>query len=287
MMNKRKTYNFSKLFCLTVIAALSFNYVFDGLLRNYFVLNPGLISSHFELWRLVTFPLTGNTIAGTFLFIFTFWLVSPKIEDLLQKGIYPFVIFLLILMQGIVTTLSFWTKNIPFAGAEGITFFVLTLYTLIQRRKRVIVWGLNPMKLELLFILLLSVWVTFVGLQSLFTKSINLLLTNGTSATYGIVSGLLVFFQIKIIQNFKTVKPQEDANLPLTEDENFSHALVEKTEIKKQANQASDELTNYFTDYYSEDRLNEILDKMIAGGKESLSEEELRYLKDYSDFLNT
>ena len=117
-MTKRSPYNFSKIFCLTVIAAMSLNFVFDGLLKHYFVLNPKLISTHLELWRLITFPLTGNTIAGTFLFCFTFWLVSPKIEDLLQRGVYPVVIFLLILMQGIVTTLSFWLSSIQFAGAE-------------------------------------------------------------------------------------------------------------------------------------------------------------------------
>ena len=42
---------------------------------------------------------------------------------------------------------------------------------------------------------------------------------------------------------------------------------------------------NYYPDseeVYTEDRLNEILDKINERGKESLSPEELRYLRDYS-----
>ncbi len=286
-MTNKKEYSFSRIFCLGVVSIMILNFVLDGMLNKYFLLTPKSIGHGFELWRLLSFPLAGNTIVGTLLFCFTFWLISPKIEEMFQKGIYPLIIALLVFMQGIVSTLVFWKSDIYFAGAEGLSFFVLTVFALFQRRKKIVLWNLKPVRLEFLFVLMIFTWMCLVSLQAIVTHNLNLLITNTSSLLFGVIFSIIVYSHMRLVQKIKIIKQFENKRINLqTPPDELSYALINQAEKRNQENRRQEEPEIHTGDYYSEDRLNEILDKMIETGRESLSFEELRYLEDYSDFLN-
>ena len=92
---------------------------------------------------------------------------------------------------------------------------------------------------------------------------------------------------MRIVQKIKIIKQFENKRINLqTPPDELSYALINQAEKRNQENRRQEEPEIHNGDYYSEDRLNEILDKMIETGRQSLSIEELRYLEDYSNFLN-
>jgi hypothetical protein len=73
---------------------------------------------------------------------------------------------------------------------------------------------------------------------------------------------------------------------PIPEPEEYSHAYASGAEQRRFRNSEIDDYPMYEPEIdLSEDRLNEILDKINELGKESLSPDELRFLKEYSKTL--
>ncbi|MDP2364042.1 MAG: hypothetical protein Q8M94_09765, partial [Ignavibacteria bacterium] len=180
----------------------------------------------------------------------------------------------------------FWKSDIYFAGAEGLSFFVLTLFALFQRKKKIVLWNSKPIRLEFLFLLMIFTWMCSVSLQALVTHSLNLLITNTSSLLFGVIFSLIVYTNLRIIQKIKIIKQFENKKINLLPPDELSYALINKTDKKYRENRRIDEPVIHNGDYYSEDKLNEILDKIIDTGRESLSFEEQKYLEDYSEFLN-
>ena len=72
----------------------------------------------------------------------------------------------------------------------------------------------------------------------------------------------------------------------IPDPDQLSMALISQKEKKKYYHQEQEEMNHYeFEENLSEDRLNEILEKINETGKESLSNEELRFLDEYSKNL--
>lgn len=276
---------FSRIFCFAVLSVFSLDIILGGMISQWLVLTPKSISQNFEFWRLITFPFAVNTVSGVFLFGFTFWIISPKIEKVLANRVYPLVLLLLVLLQGIISTIVFWNSSIAFSGPEGISIFVFTLFILLERKRRVIVLSIRPFRLEYLFVMMLIMWISMVSLQAVVQKSFVLVINNGTSALFGLTSGIIVYLQMQLIRNYKKLRQYEKQAYEMPSPEELSMAIAHKFSSKPARNLKPAESFGNPDEYYTEDRLNAILDKMIESGKEALSEEEQLFLKEYSEFL--
>ena len=258
------------------------NYLFDGLLSKFLALNPEAVLKHWELWRLVSFPFSTTSLEGMLLFGFTFLIVGPKVEQYIGRYIYPFVLSLLVLLEGMLLTLSFWRENIEIGGMEGLSFFVLTIYSLLYFGKKADFSKYRPSKARMIVSLVAFAWASVLLTRSLMTANMDTLITNSVSAIIGMISGVLLFIQLRMLKKATKHKNKEFPDIDIPKPEELSMAMIAQRERRRYQNERDDN-NFYGHDFtFTEDRLNEILDKMNEYGKDSLSELEIEYLKEYS-----
>lgn len=287
-----------KIFSKSIIFTTTILYLIDfflhGRLSEYFTLNPEKIVTQFEYWRLIAFPFAFSTNEAYIFFLIVFWFVSDNLEDILRQSLYPALLLLLTLLQGVSMTLIYWGENVNIAGMEGISFFVLAFFIILNPASKVQLFQLKPIPTILFSALIITAWTTvklmhFIGddaLQSTVPFS---------SAGMGILMGLLTSFQIKYIRRKQRKKIIEKANeLKIPKAEELSMAFMSKYQKKRYSEHSEDDNRNEFeNDHFelsddpheNEHKLNEILDKINDKGADALSPSELEFLKKYSKTL--
>jgi len=279
-------HNFSQ--ALLFVSGLIYfvNYLMDGRLSELFLLQPSKVINNMELWRLVTFPLSFSTLEGFLLFIFTFRFISPKVEEILHRGIYPFIIASLTCLQGTLITIFFWESPIRFYGMDGISFFVLYFFAFIQFNRKIVIWRVQPLKMLVFISLLTFSWFAVVFIHG-YALNRDILVSSITSAMFGFAVSLLLYSQYRLVYKLKAKK---DIPLPRFEipdaGDDMSMAYISHPEQKRFNNSVPNESNQPDYEFnMNEERLNEILDKINASGTNSLYPEELSYLTEYSKKL--
>ena len=273
-------------FIYITIGAIS--YFTNGTAFHYLALNPVSLILNQELWRLLTFSLVPSTIEGTLLFALVFWFIAPIVEDKFKTKKFIPLLLLVASLQGAVFTLLFWQKNINLAGGEGIAFFILTLYMLLEVSSEKIHFSLNKIHSLPFVVLLTVVWFSSVLIHHSFTENayFNYAIIGGA---YGIIFGTIIFMQIKTAEYLFGRKRQtkKPVNIPSPEELISSLSARKKTMPQSQFEDDFQEEETMFDDeeYFSEDRLNSILDKINEHGTESLTTDEKLYLEEYSKYL--
>jgi len=270
------------------------NIFLSGKLTQEFALIPIKVINYLELWRLVTFPFSGGSIETIVLFALTFYFVAPKLEQILNKSLYLLLLFLLICLQGTLQTLIFWKSELAFAGAGGISFFVLTLYALLNLNKSIALWRYRPINSLFVSFVFTFIWVIGLLIHTSFSFQKEVYITNFPDMVFGLLSGALTNIQIifaKKVVSEDSKRQEPVPNFipppPAAEDEEMDYALVDKEGKNEQNALPRYDLTSYDAQemVFTEDRLNQILDKINEQGKSSLTLSELIYLKEYSKTL--
>ncbi|TAL69212.1 MAG: hypothetical protein EPN82_07890 [Bacteroidetes bacterium] len=254
----------------------------NGFISNYLSLQPALILEKFELWRLITFPFARGTVEGTMLFLTVFYLYGPKLEEILNHTLFSLILVLFIVLQGTILTLIYRQSSSVLSGMEGLSFFIMLLFTFFKKGKRLYVWLFKPIKTAILTTIIFMLWGTSILLHSLLIIDGHLLLIKGAlSAIIGFTAASISFMQIRTTRNL--IKERlEQKGLVIPKPEELTPALIEQNELRKFSQSLKEEPTYYGDFKYTEDRLNEILDKIIDLGKESLTHEEKLFLEGYS-----
>lgn len=287
-MEKKRIYYFSHLILFITGTAYVLDLIMGGKLSDLFALNPQLIFSKLEWWRIFTYPLANDSIESTILFLFTFFIFAPKLEEIYQQWLYPFIIVLLINIQGIILTFLLWNSNMVISGMEGLSFFVLTLFTLINIKKRLILVNRFYMHTGLFTLGMVSVWAVMLFIHGVFLESYSHVFEGIYSATFGLSVGFTAYLQMRYTKNLKPNKlhyPNETPEIPKPED--LSLALIANQEIRRFNQRLQEEFGGLSEPpfQFSEDKLNEILDKANEKGFDSLSNDEKKYLNEYSKQL--
>ncbi len=286
MMNNRTIY-FSRILALTYTVIGAVSYLTNGITFHQLALNPTQMLFHQELWRLITFTLLPSTLEGTILFVLVFWFIAPVIEKKYQMKTFVLLLFLAASIQGALSTLLFWQKNIFLAGGEGISFFVLTLYMLHEVSSNKLQLAINKIQTLHLVILLTVVWFSAVLLHNSFTVSAHLNYSL-ISSSYGILLGTVLFMQIKASKKLLGGKRHIENTINIHNPEELigSMSIHRKTILQNHFDEELDEETEFEQDeYFSEERLNAILDKINEYGTEALSSDEKLYLEEYSQYI--
>lgn len=281
-------YYFSHRLLTIVLVIYAVNYLLNGVLNNYLALVPNLVIDNFQLWRVISFPLATPPIESIVLFAFVFYFIAPKIESLLPRRFYPILLSLLVMLQGVISTLTFWKSSLVFTGMDGLSFFIMFLFALLSISKKTLPYWFNPLRTGLMILLSGGLWTSALLLNSNKVGD-NLIITGSAGALFGILYACATYIQIR----FASRKATKNDNLGLPPNvsipspEELKYAMAGINE-KKYLQNAGDDLLDKESDMGfvpDEDRLNEILDKISESGKESLTPHELQYLQDYSNSI--
>lgn len=279
-----KTYSFMRNFLFVTGLIYLVNFLMDGRLDGVLGLVPSAVFEKMEFWRIVTFPFSYGSFEGVMLFAVVFYFFGSKVEQLLPKGILPALLILLIAMQGIAMNLIFWNSSYSIAGMEGIAIFSLTLFTLTHYRARVKFLSFPSFRGSAAVLLIFSAWILAKAVNSLlFGNSVIYIAT--ANIGFGFFTAMLIHFQIRFL-NKMAAKRKAERKVPMPDPEELSLAMIANREMKKYYQQQSDDVfLDDFDFELTEERLNEILDKISVSGQESLTIEERKFLRQYSKNL--
>jgi hypothetical protein len=285
MVKKRNRTSLSRSIILLAFLAYFINFITDGLLSYYLILNPHLVVDEYQIWRIFTFTLIPSSFEGFVFFILAFYLISAKLEIIFRRSLYTVLMLLLISLQGTLLTIIFWKSDYAFCGMEGLSLFILSIFTLMNYNRRVSFGYLKTVQTFTLTGAIVLSWIFSVVVHYLFTMNINLIVQASTSFLFGLTLALIMFTQIRLVRNVRTHYDLQHHKPPIEipTPEELSLALISQNELKK-FNQTLQENSYPMDEDFEmdEERLNEILDKMNAYGKNSLNPDEIRYLVIYS-----
>ena len=277
----------SNKFALITLLLYLADFFSGGRLVNILALQPITVIEKMEFWRIISFPFAGSSLEGGLLFFASILFFGNKLEIVFHKAFFPIIILLLICLQGTIFTLLFWRSELVFAGMEGISIFILTLFSLLFYKNKLQVGYRKTYRIVSSVGLLAITWASSVALHYFIMNDQSIIYKSAYSAMFGISGGSLIFAQIKLARRLKSKKKviiPEETILPRPEE--LSLALISQNEFRRLKKHLIEEAP--LMDYnfpFSEDRLNEILEKIYDNGKESLSNDERAYLEEYSKRL--
>lgn len=288
----------SKTFLLIAGSVYILNYLLKGFLAELFYFDPTLITNgNFEYWRLFSYPFATGTMEGVLLFSLTFYIVAPKLENILQKrSFYPILLFLLVSFQSFIFSViyMYFDLQIQISGMEGVSIFILSLYILLKPNDKVGILNFPIMSTTMLSILIFLIWA---GLKY-YNITVNYEpITESAIAVsgFGIISSFIVFSVIKIFESIKIrqLKEKKDDVKQSKEkqEEKFSYAMTSRSNVKKYYQEKEmledvDELILSDDPQENEQILNDILDKINIHGKDSITTTEEKFLREYSKLLD-
>jgi len=259
----------------------------NGAIDHFFLLQPSTVLEKMELWRMFTFAFSPGTLEGIVLFVITFYLFAPRLEENFNKHLFAGIIFLVICMQGTLSTMIFWKLPIEIKGMEGLSFFVLTLFAAFNANKQIIIWRFPSVRAYVFVFLIAFGWGLVVGIHTLIAGH-DIILTAVSSALIGLTSGLLVYLQMRLVKNIRTSLPRDSAGIPeIPKPAELRMAIIKEIENRDRQDRYND-VPYYDQDYsipLTEENLNLILDKISVNGKESLTIAEEKFLEDYAKIL--
>ncbi len=269
------------------------NYIMGGKLFSLFLLDPASLVNQSEFWRLFTYPLAPGSIEAVLLFGFTFYFIGPRLEEILDNSLVPVFFVLLIFLYGIIHTLVFWGQDVQLAGFEGLSFLILVSYSLMERRNKIKLWFMPPLRPYLLTTTIFFVWAIIKGFEYV-SGNEAVLVQSASSVSFGLVMAVLVYFQVKLVRklvsddgdefddegiddfDFDDEEFEEENMAPVHNPKNYSHLPENRTEKKIELVDDPD---------VNEEILDGILDKITEYGKDSLTPSELKFLEDYSNSI--
>ncbi|MFY8159732.1 MAG: hypothetical protein ACOVNU_00240 [Candidatus Kapaibacteriota bacterium] len=285
---------------------------------NLISLNSGFTIYGKEYWRLFLYPYVTNNLTNL-IFISTIGVyVFIKLEKLVSKGSL-FILFLFYsLMYGLTFTAATVQESISTSGLDSFFLFSLFLLSFIKKSDRYYPLGkdnqffleyanskskltsyikINKLTYFHFLASMLSLWL--IKELSLFTFDANYnLFPSLTAITFALITSFLSHKKIFNAENEinSNERINQDANFGLNFDneiiEELAPAVIEsenkflKSKKLKREDLGFDEQMIYFLfdeNLTDEEKVDEILDRINLIGKDQISNEELSFLKRYSD----
>ncbi|ROL61676.1 hypothetical protein D9V86_04575 [Bacteroidetes/Chlorobi group bacterium ChocPot_Mid] len=285
MRKKNRIYYFSYLVILIFGIFYLVDLVVGGKLGFLLSLTPNLVYQKSEVWRLLTYPLSFNTVEGILISIFIFLVLAPKLEKIYHGFLYPIILLSIIFLQGILFAIFSWNSFYPLKGLEGISIFIITLFTLLNIRGKLIFFNKFYINTPIFSLGLVISWILTTFVHSLLLENFNIIFSSIFSLIFGVSAGMFAYLHIRytkiinpkyILSTLQTQKAKELRTKLL------SLAVIANEELKK-VNQELLQNNFHHSHYYpNAEKLNEILDKIYQKGFNSLSNEEKDFLDEYS-----
>ena len=272
------------LIALVVLLILSFVRFF-GMMGEFTALTalvPARVYPGWELWRLFTYAIVPE-IFGVLVGMITFSIPGEELEQMLGTRHYGLLMLIMLLFAALMHTALFFGYNVPMVGPANIAFFVLVGF----------VYLFPQSEIQIIFIRIRS-WVLLAilsGVLLLLTAAnantlgdLRLILSSGG---FGLILGGFYFharfqkypFLLRPIRSVErmTVRLSSSGRKPAPMPGRTSTQQSVRVRIPFQK-----PVPREMTD---EERLNMILEKISEKSYSALTEDEKRFLRDYSGKL--
>ena len=278
--------NKSSYILFLVISVYFLDFITGYKLSHIFILNTNETTNYNNLWSLLTYPLKFTSFASLLIFMFAMGIISKKLERVYKSNIIPFVYLLIVLCHSTLFTLIYSNSKQFVSGTDGLSFFIITLYFLLNKNQRLTIASFVFNVNKVVIGAIISLWV-FAQLLNYYAYEENFVLNSFFLAGFGTLNALVVYFQIYLIKKLKSKRKVVAQQREKVFDElEHSHSYSKFSESNMRVNQVKykNEEPNIFTgnSYSDEEKMNDILDKINSFGYDSLTFTEQNFLKEYS-----
>lgn len=266
--------------CVAVIAVFVLNIAGKGAVQSHLELQAGRVFGG-EYWRLATHPFIFQDGFFLAMFVLALGLFGAAIEALWKPARVAAAFAAITLAQGgIWLLMPFAGQAPPLAGAESLTFFVLSSAFWLYPHRFITFGGRYGIHTQATIFVLMMVSLGAVGYTALAGDHASFLHSSFQS-TIGVAAGLAAtfFWQRYNAPRRKTESKPAGIAGGIVEDPEYHLATAARTRLQR--SYASAEMP-VGEDYADEDRLNAILDVIFERGYDSLLPEEKRFLDRYS-----
>ncbi len=255
-----------------------------GLFAPYVILSPVAVFPGLELWRLVSYPLATGFL-GLLVGSIAFSTPAEELEQMLGTRQFGMLLLLVLVTAGVIHTALFFGTSLPMAGIVNIALFVLVGFVYLFPHSDVRILFFSVRSLYVLaalvgLVVLLTIYEVINGVTALDFFSMG---------GFGILLGAAYFhlrfqkypFLLRPIRSMERMagkgRPVPVAQKPIPSPRRASVSQPVRVRIpfqKAQGREMSDE-----------ERLNVILDKINEKSYNSLTDDEKRFLSEYSGRL--
>jgi hypothetical protein len=278
-------------FAIISFLNIAFNLGFEKVLS----LNPHLIITQSEIWRIFSFPLIDNSIVSVIVLGLTILFFLPQLFQFFSRFHLASLLFLLLLLQGAMQFLLFWGRDIYFTGFSSMTSFLLVLTAIIYPKGKFFITKHFRFK-NIHFILLLFLAVFATGLENMWHSDSSEAIAFLFPIFLGITSAISVVIQIYIFKKYFLPKRQARSFAEIAELLTHARESMRKLETSLvdetvtygnlQQERKNDSSYTWSEDpLENESQLNVILDKILEHGQNSITEEEAQFLQKFSKNL--
>jgi|GEM_PF-2788750 len=293
---KNKKY-ISSLFTWKFLYFVAFVHLIDiamgGQLTAYFQLTPNSFLNDAEYWRIISYPFAQGNIASLLLFFLTLTFFGPKVELNLEIINYAILLIFTTLLAGALNCLFFFFSDFSFQGMDVVSFFTMAIFLFLNPRIKIQLFNITQISGYLLASIFVLIWFGTNILEGFQFENYALLSLVSSPLIATSLAGLIALvlrLRLPLIHksNLQLLNEEllkEENRNQQNEEDNLDLALI-TNQIRKNAEKKFDETLQLTTDpKVNEDRMNQILDKIIEKGKDSLSTSEKNFMKEYSEKL--
>lgn len=247
--------------------------------NKYFALNPiGSTLFPFYPWQLVTYLFMHADFWHIFLNMFALWMFGMELENIWGSRKFMAYYFMCGIGAGLANLLIaplFTTINVPTVGASGAVYGILVAFGMLFPDRPIYMYFLFPIKAKYFVAIYILIELFSVGSNSGIAHVAHL-----GGGFVGFIYLLLTKNNINGLFRFYKPKPKVTVKKP---SNIYSNRFYEK--YNSQNTDISD--ADYYDDKndddnISQERIDEILDKISKNGYQNLSDEEKRILFDAS-----
>ncbi len=272
---------FSQVFLAASLMCFILNIVGHNSAFNFLALDPNRVLHNFELWRLLSYPLSTLSLASFMLLSFSIGIFSSALEVAFSTKRFVGTIASLVLAQGLVYTALCAGFSQPYvlSGGDTVSFFVMAMFVFVQPTRSVSLWRRYEVRG-------LSLALSFVGL-SIGYRSYLAIHDGPEQLYYGVLPAIFgVVFAIMLTtvvhQQLKRVRRLNNVSHVDFMDERLIEQEEELVSSFGKSDRALSKLYYPEPQRSDEEMLNLLLDKIFEHGQESLTPEEKTFLEDYS-----
>ena len=270
---------YSRILVILFSASFLLNYSLDWQLVDYLGLNVDKVFLGGEIWRLILYPFADSSLHSLLLLISSLTLFSPSLEKVFKSFRFPVLLLLIVCLHGLIINLINFSLEVEASSSFAISYFILFSFIFLNINKTI-----NTKNLIINYKIIATVSIA-LGLLAEFIMVYAVRQTLDFVPFEMAALGSLTAFAIsqKISIEIKKIKERNLAtkkvnyNKPVKIPIPIAEAMhSEKNKVDYNSPILSD------NSFENENRMNQILDLITENGINSISQDEIAFLEEYS-----
>jgi len=255
-----------------IIFVLQFIIFQKGILISLFALWPDDVANNLFIWQLFTYQFLHGGLFHILANMFMLWMFGSELEDKWGKKEFYKFYFTCAIGAGIIIFGSeyfFIGRNMATLGASGAVTGIMLAYAIHWPDRYFLFWFLVPIKSKYLILGFLAISIIY-----------SFAPTPGSNISHsghlgGMITGFLYFILVKKINVFQSLTGNP---VPVSEIKHKAKQTLKQ--IKRKLNTKNHNIN--MGDPATEEKVNQLLDKISEKGIHSLTEDERSFLTQFA-----